>query len=459
LPFGLALERARAQQVYRARRKKKSSHGSTSITARSRAPFTTRQIQTNGWNSFCVNVAELEDGRTPSFDAPIMSPYISSPAGLQGLTDGSACCKAARPSKTSAQEIRYSLMQISETPITYQGSLARPGTQDGPDRQNSGEYSHIAQIDRVRDRSTHQIPSGFGNPPVHDIRLSTKQAGTPRRHRSKSIYAPSIGSRHSKKPSKRLQNGTKSSVLGKGARNTVRVTTSTARSAVLGFPRSSFVDIPQRSPSRQKALAKFSRDLERHLIAQEAIRKASLASTTTTSCTTANTIVEFLPYIDEFRANGLAITSSEQRYLSTMKDRSLPPPPTPRKDSVYMKKSLVGVEKTSETFPNGHIDSKCSTASEAESSCSTIIASYHLVTSTAHLPKKELLIPHKKPANKILPWLRKREATKTITAKEKSPVSSATTVIELLPNPPGFQDKREAKAVGMYPHLKRTLQR
>lgn len=100
--------------------------------------------------------------------------------------------------------------------------------------------------------------------------------------------------------------------------HTKHIPRSPSRRSIGSSTRSS--NLTRRSPSEIKALNLFARELEKHLVAQEAIDNSSLRSWSpaksldaTASCYSIDTIIDFLPYLEEFQAADLAVTSAQQR--------------------------------------------------------------------------------------------------------------------------------------------------
>lgn len=162
-----------------------------------------------------------------------------------------------------------------------------------------------------------------------------------------------------------------------------------------------------RTRSQQVALKNFSRGLERHLIAQEAVRKACLSvSSSSASTLSANTIVEFVPYLAEFQAAGLAVTSAQQRRPVNRQSKVISVPVRDRDTGDNVQTS----PKENEQMENGQAivsldGSDVSLYTNATSSRTTMIA-----FSTPSAPNSIMIYPNRNAATKRpLPWLRKAQ--------------------------------------------------
>jgi hypothetical protein len=171
--------------------------------------------------------------------------------------------------------------------------------------------------------------------------------------------------------------------------------------------------LPSRTPSQLKALRQFSRELERHVVAQDAIRNAGLTkSSTLSSILSVHTIPEFLPYQAEFQAAGLAVTSAEQRQRTVPKLVRVTAPSSTQKDGVddgiVPSKPGGNVEVVDGRITSGaNGRSARATDTNTTSSGTTIIP---FEESQIPLPLVARPAP-RRPMKKSLPWLRRAETT------------------------------------------------
>jgi hypothetical protein len=70
---------------------------------------------------------------------------------------------------------------------------------------------------------------------------------------------------------------------------------------------------PSRTRSQDKKLTRFKKELELHYKAVSSLPKQSLKLSPSATTISANTVKDFLPFHDQFKSAGLAVTSSEQQ--------------------------------------------------------------------------------------------------------------------------------------------------
>lgn len=332
-----------------------------------------------------------------------------------------------------------------------------------PKNSNGREEGNL-QVNAVEGRSrrvTYEPPPRRRT--TYDPRLPVKKAS--RRTRSTSSrHVPSVRARRASTSSKRSAKNTKvyygRASNKKGTSGSISNGTTTSSVSASSNPMS---ELPSRSPRQIKALRHFTRELERHLVAQQAIRGASLASSATSiSGLSTHTIKELMPYMADFQAAGLAVTSSQQRYPSALRPKN--PQHIATVTSTRGISSRRGEKSyTEETATVATLDSQdpiqandgaySVITSDVTSSDTTIIDFTSVSDAPIPLPLTTGPV-HRKSTKKTLPWLRKDETmpdstyrvpTGDIRGNEGESVVSycssvtsdaPTTVIDFSPQPP-----------------------
>ncbi|KAH8602831.1 hypothetical protein B0O99DRAFT_11254 [Bisporella sp. PMI_857] len=87
----------------------------------------------------------------------------------------------------------------------------------------------------------------------------------------------------------------------------------------------SLISIRSRTLSQRKALRRFTKELELHLQAVENLRGRSLIPSPSTTMVSVKTIQELMPYYEQFKSAGLAVTGAEQRERALRKPNRMPP--------------------------------------------------------------------------------------------------------------------------------------
>jgi hypothetical protein len=447
LPFSLELEKCREQQRPGVRPRKRSSRRSSTIQRRA-TQNTEWDVSAFRWNTprtVLVEGYEEDDG----YPSPVNRNSQSS-RGLGYFTD-ILLSTVSLPKENCGEENRYSLTHTTRTPV-YQSNQksASPGATPNESRQSSllrrtgREYARTGPADRMRKNKAYDRLPTSKRSHTYDPRLPIKAT----RRRTKSTLSIRKSLRRSPLTSISSKRGNKATADFDPTNLPLYKFISTSVS-----PRSSSMEpstlpgvitgLYSRTPSEQKALDKFSRDLERHIIASQAIHNASLSTTTSSaSCLSVHTIVEFIPYLAEFQTAGLAVTSAEQRNLSSKNSKSLPPPLVQPSDTPNDRSILAnarGNEKSDYT--------------DTSSSNMTIIE-FAAIEDLPISMAVETFPPQRTPPKKPLPWLRKgdspdplQNSKRTFTHAGDADVArtSATTIIESNPEFQGSKgDQRES---------------
>ncbi|KAI9744057.1 MAG: hypothetical protein M1818_002209 [Claussenomyces sp. TS43310] len=207
-----------------------------------------------------------------------------------------------------------------------------------------------------------------------------------------------------------------------------------------------------RTSSQGKAYRRFVRDLKKHLIAEKALREASLttSSATSPSHVSAHTISEFRPYIAEFHAAGLAVTSRDQRgglRLHSLDDS--PAQPMPRHGMLMLfKGSEMGEDGIADPRDEAPLEREPSTVFPSRTSGATVM-NFSPVLEISHRRPSEPSAIQKSTTRRTLPWLRRTEMNPVApqpampVIKRKSSLadsaSAATTIIDFRPHPSEYE--------------------
>ncbi|ORY66247.1 uncharacterized protein BCR38DRAFT_483893 [Pseudomassariella vexata] len=159
-------------------------------------------------------------------------------------------------------------------------------------------------------------------------------------------------------------------------------------------------DVPSRTSSQRRTLKRFTRQLEKYAHADGATGKFPVITPTESdSKVSIHTVKPLLPYLKEFQAAGLAVTSEEQAQRS---------PHRPRQPRSRRKPRTPKPPRTQEQFDiNPDRQDNTSDLSTSSSSWSYIELNPQNGLSLMLI---EELLPNKQRSerNKCLPWLRKR---------------------------------------------------
>ena len=451
LPFGRTLDQARAQQTYRFRRRRKRSYrGSPGLVPRQLVPSKAcQEADIHRRKCFCgkrVHTISIQDGEPASQPTNLTDRSLATPSReLQYLTDGASCSRP-RSRKTAPLDSRQSLMQV---PTPYYGDISINGSKRPAALPTTGGRTHVAASPRVRTRSTNRSHRSLEKIHVYDPRLARNES-RPRIKRKKSTILRHLPSRHSRQRNtaspKSHGEANTAQAVHKAAQRGLDISVSATNPVTSMFSTILADELVLRSPSRQKALNKFSRGLEKHLIEREALRAASLATTPSYASASAHTIVELMPYIEEFRASGLAVTASDQRPHSLEKGRSLSRTDDLRQEFRHFRK-IPGMAMIPDDRLLGD-SSRCSTASGTATSCTTIIAFPPLEISPPPTQLEKKISP-----KKILPWLRKGNNLPCTSDCSARTAISTTTIIDFPTDQDTTEDKGKQRAVGMFMKL------
>jgi hypothetical protein len=409
LPLGLALEKSRQQQRIRACRRMRGSRGSFGLHIAS------RRTSGRAKGKLLTGVAKDRMGSTIPNNRKINRASMCMSGALQ---------KAGRNRPKDINEESKKLdSQIGWETFQFESHCKSPEV------------------------STPIRPSIRSRIRTYDSRLPTKKV----RRRTKSTLSQSKHSEEWRRPSSRSKAST-CIILPSQRRLSMRMSLPSSTSTVK--PINKVSDMPYRTLSQQKALKVFTRELERHLVAQEAFRKAGLdKSSTSSSSMSAHSIVEFMPFSADFRAVGFAVTSKEQRGQTSPKWTTVKPSPTVLSDvpqrgvvsAEIMEEELRGKES-----PSRSTSETVSTACTGTASTDTTVIVFASMDEAS--PSRERMVPQPQriATRKTLPWLREAEArvdshskASNSVRKQNDDVSSSramtlasiTTIIDFSPEP------------------------
>lgn len=409
LPYSLAFQRARLQQRIRVRRRKQISRASLeSITTPRRI---SQRARSNIW---------LSGLKSPRFDllsngeesgelgAPMFTNRLStSPLRLSGNLVNSVDSSSKTSLVTDGRDDSISSIHASKPDEVIDLKLRGKKNRQRStiNRRVGGNHDQSVPTDRVRNTSIHRRASVLGRSHTYDPRLPVRKARC--RNKSTSSKHDAVG--QSLSISTMLKSATADNQPIALDLSTHQATRDSISSASTEFSSQSaqISGLPSRTPPQLAALKNFRRGLKRHLIAQEAVRKACLSLSSPSSSTlSANTVVEFVPYMSEFQAAGLALTSAEQRTPAIRHSRQEVVPLLSR--SVRDKKETPANAR--EEMGNGspiasHDGSGGGLYTEPTSSRTTLIA-----FSSCREPNNVVAYPTRNKAKKrTLPWLRKAQ--------------------------------------------------
>lgn len=188
---------------------------------------------------------------------------------------------------------------------------------------------------------------------------------------------------------------------------------------------------PSRTPSQQKALKKFTREINLYLQACRSLPKGTLLATPSITTISAHTIDELKPYQAQFQSAGLAVTSDQQRRSSKLPVEQSPPTPPPKDEkcstpSLSDDKMALQKEKRREpsyasgstgttvlgwTPPHEKSSPLPKTARQPSSESDHTVIGFTPPHERAVPPTRPPPSPPKPPTKKSLPWLRNPEVS------------------------------------------------
>ncbi|KAI9053259.1 hypothetical protein LZ554_002226 [Drepanopeziza brunnea f. sp. 'monogermtubi'] len=315
-PFGIQFRRRRAP-ASRAASYVVRSQGRASVRARHSIEVFGRATSGAEPASEATTEVAFGSGYRALARRTVFRPESPEDSGFHS-TDGPASTSArrVRPPKSEA----YSVRSLSEAPVYW----TAPNPQKysfNPDRLYSAQHS--IPLRKASNRISTQFPErriSSARPQFkqNTLRKATSQVASGRK--TKGVGSPEFWeavqdySRNSK------AHGRSSASL----KSIVETLVSESAS---------------RSPSQKRALARFTKGIELYLYlhAAKLPSRESLVSSPSSTSISAHTIQELKPYISEFRAAGLSVTSAEQKGMAKL-PKDLTPPPIPSKDEKFEKK-------------------------------------------------------------------------------------------------------------------------
>jgi hypothetical protein len=416
LPFELELEKSREQQRKEAKRRIRCPRrlsGDATISRQISRGLEQDKGTFRG-NSWRGNFVERhETGDENSFPVNRNS---RTPCGNECLARYPSSL-IVPPKEVHGKENCSLLTYVTQAPVHQ----TRPTTAPRITAAKGSHQVSLLGIDHVHvvpDGRTHnRLPTSNEN-----CAYNPRLPGRTTLRRTKSTFPsrePSRQSPHtniaSRKGIKAIELDWRSSPLGK---LTNQGTSPRSPSMEPAIPLDTVAQVYSRTPSEQRALDKFTRELELHIVASPA-RKASLTTTTSSaSCSSVHTIIEFIPYLAEFQAAGLAVTSNEQRNNSSRHFKTpLASPSQPNDIPGSSHKNKVSEGNDSPT------KSRCNVCAYSSSSDMTIIE----FTAIEDLPNSSTIEeppPQRTTSKKALPWLRKGDSPSQIQKEKISSQSS-----------------------------------
>jgi hypothetical protein len=460
LPYSLALQRARVQQRIRIRRGKHRARGSLGgiIALRQTSQRAMPNIQTLGLESPQEDIASKEQGNK-DLEVPLFTDRLwTSPLRLSDdlVHSAESCCSSPSLITDRRDDLASSIdaVELAQC-IDFQLSEGRDRQRGALNRRVGGKHDHVVSNDKVRKTSIYGRTPVLGRSRTYDPSIPIRRA----RRRTKST---------SSKPDHQCQSRSVSIMLKRAAMDKQPSSTNrSAQQATIGSISSASTGsnsqpaqlsgLPSRTPAQLVALKHFGRELERHLIAQEAVRKACLHPSSPSSSTlSANTVVEFIPYMTEFQAAGLAVTSTEQRRPAIRQPRQEVAPLLPKDAGDKEQTPANASEGISNGSPiTSHDGSGGGLYTDTTSSRTTLIefSSYSEPNSAVAYPTGNVISK-----KSLLPWLRKPQEPSSL--NQSIPVNSfdvyndmrssststcetcATTIIEFSPLPMESESKQ-----------------
>ncbi|KAF7938024.1 hypothetical protein BELL_0011g00270 [Botrytis elliptica] len=319
-----ALEQARRKERIEARNRRSRSL-KTSIVARSqrRASKQVRQEVFGCESSSAKITRQVQESDTilPLVESAVESSPTYHPDRTTGEThihsvDGAGCStfNKIKGSITNKNIISQTGTRINSTQLTGLDQIRRYQVNPGNSTpQDSGTY-HTRSLYKKYNPSTR---TGFVSPARSKAFLAAstlaslyEEQSTNHQNVIQSSGASILGD-----PSKKDISRNNTALIGASRLATLAQGKSFS-SSVHSIVQSIASGPSSRSPSQRRALKRFTRDLELYLqIAKQVPKQTPISSAPSTSFSTQTiqTIQEFKPYHAEFRAAGLAVTSSEQR--------------------------------------------------------------------------------------------------------------------------------------------------
>jgi hypothetical protein len=408
LPYSLALQRARLQQRIRIRRRKQRSWESLKgiTTPRRMSQRAMSNIWLSGRKSPRLDLLSNGEGNGELGATMFTNRLSTSPLCLSGDLIDSVGNLSNTSLVTDGRDDSISSIYATEPDEIIDLKLRGKANRQRStiNRRVGGKHDQFMSTDKVRKTSIHSRASVLRRSRTYDPRLPVERAR--RRTKSTSSKYDAVGQSRSisivLKPARMEK---KPISIDLSLQQATRGSTSSASTESNSQP-AQLSGLPSRTPTQLVALKNFRRGLERHIIAQEAVRKACLSLSSPSSSTlSAKTVVEFVPYMAEFQAAGLAVTSTEQRTHVVRQSRREVVPPLP-KDVGDKEQTPVNA---SGGMGNGspiasHDGSGGGLHTDTTSSRTTLIA-----FSSCREPKSVVTYPTRNVASKkaLLPWLRK----------------------------------------------------
>ncbi|EKD17241.1 uncharacterized protein L3040_008885 [Drepanopeziza brunnea f. sp. 'multigermtubi'] len=311
-PFGIQFRRRRAP-ASRAASYVVRSQGRASVRARHSIEVFRRAISGAEPASEATTGATFGSGYRALARRTVFRPESPEDSGFHS-TDGPASTSARRvrpPKKSEA----YSLRSLSKAPAYWTAPYPQKYSFN-PDRLYSAQHS---------------IPLRKAS-----NRISTQFLSNPERRISSA--RPQFKQNTLRKPTSRVSSGRKTKGVGspefwEAVQDYSRNSKAHGRSSasLKSIVQTLVSESASRSPSQKRALARFTKGIELYLHAAKLPSRESLVSSPSSTSISAHTIQELKPYISEFRAAGLSVTSAEQKGMAKL-PKGLTPPPTPSKD-------------------------------------------------------------------------------------------------------------------------------
>jgi hypothetical protein len=313
LPYSLAFKKARLRERTRIRRSKQRSRGTLGgiITPKRIPQRAMSNLWLSGLKSPRLDLLSSGEGNGELGALLFTNRLSTSPLRLSGdLVDSIDSFSNPTLVKDGRNDTIYPIHATEPAEIV---DLKLKGEKNGQRSQSNrrvgGKHDQAVSTSIVRKTSIRGRFPVLGRSRTYDPRLLVRRA---RQHtESTSSKNDAIG--QSRGMSILLKPATmdKQRISTNPPMRQVRRSTSSTESSSEPIQLSC---LPSRTPTQLAASKNFRRGLERHLIAQEAVRKACLSLSSPSSSTlSVNTVVEFVPYLAEFQAAGLVITSTEQR--------------------------------------------------------------------------------------------------------------------------------------------------
>jgi hypothetical protein len=340
LPSNLQNERRKQRQIVRSRRSR-SSRGSAANTSRKRV--STRPIRNVHFTASQNSGMGKESRSKDQNGSPVRSldgagrlltqPNIDSSQDTGTVLDfgDSDISHNFKGERQQSQPV-YSLMQVPDEPhvklMEYRKTSRRRSSSMVANEwspESHSEYAHTGTLNYVdRPESLYKRPKTVDSGRLYDPRIApNKQVDRlPSERSSSTVTAQHI---HESISSPELIKRPLKSTYDDDALwetiDSTRFPPNDTPSEALS-PGSS---TPFRTRSQDKKLTRFKKELELHYKAVSSLPKQSLVLSPSATTISANTVNEFLPFHDQFKSAGLAVTSSEQQKNSPARYNSYSP--------------------------------------------------------------------------------------------------------------------------------------